>query len=316
MEQQSSITALMSAFGRAFHAEHEAHPVFRDDLAKDLLQEAEYAAVQQYLLGGAQFFEPETDPARCSPEALTRRLVNGQIAPSPLCRAAYTEQALKTAVRTGTRQYVILGAGLDTFAFRTPDFVRRFRVFEVDHPLTQADKRARIARAGWAVPENLTFVPVDFTKDDLAQALTAHGFRKNVRTFFSWLGVTYYLPEAAIDQTLEKLSALCADGSTLVFDYPDEQFFTAGERRVQNTIRMAQAGGEAMQTALSYPALERLLEKHGFLIYELLTPEDIQREIIDPAGAALKAFEHVNYCMAVKKETRARAAAGPAGARV
>ena len=82
----------------------------------------EYAAVQGYVLGGAQFFEPEIAPAKQEPKELLRQLINTHIAPSPLCRAAYTEKALKTAVPTGTKQYVILGAGMDTFAFREPEF--------------------------------------------------------------------------------------------------------------------------------------------------------------------------------------------------
>ena len=301
MKDQSSITALMSAFGRAFHAENEAHPVFRDLLAKELMTAEEYAAVQGYVLQGAQFFEPETDPAAQEPKALLRRLVNTQLAPSPLCRAAYTEQALKAAAQTGTRQYVILGAGMDTFAFREPEFLSKYRVFEVDHPLTQADKLERIARAGWTVPDNLAFVPVDFTKDGLTERLIAAGFDPSVKSFFSWLGVTYYLLAEAIDTMLSALSGLCADGSTLVFDYPDEDFFAAPEKRVQNTIMMAKAGGEPMQSAFSYSELEKLLETHGFLIYELLTPDDIQRDVIDKAGADMKAFEHVNYCLAVRK---------------
>ena len=302
MNNKASITALMSAFGRAFHAENEEHPVFADHLAKNLMTEEEYAAVQGYILGGAQFFEPEIDPAEQTPKELLRRLVNVHIAPSPLCRAAYTEKALKTAVLTGTKQYVILGAGLDTFVFRETEFLLKYRVFEVDHPLTQADKLERIARAGWTVPDNLAFVPVDFTKDSLTERLITAGFDPSVKSFFSWLGVTYYLSAEAIDAMLSALSLLCADGSTLVFDYPDENFFNAPEKRVQNTIMMAKAGGEPMKTAFSYSELEKLLAKHGFLIYELLTPDDIQRDIIDNAGADMKAFEHVNYCLAVRKD--------------
>ncbi len=302
MNNKASITALMSAFGRAFHAENEEHPVFRDFLAKNLMTEEEYAAVQGYILGGAQFFEPEIDPAEQTPKELLRRLVNVHIAPSPLCRAAYTEKALKTAVLTGTKQYVILGAGMDTFAFREPEFLSKYRVFEVDHPLTQADKLERIARAGWTAPDNLAFVPVDFTKDSLAERLIAAGFDPSVKSFFSWLGVTYYLSAEAIDAMLSALSSLCADGSTLVFDYPDENFFNAPEKRVQNTMMMAKAVGEPMQSAFSYSELEKLLETHGFLIYELLTPNDIQRDVIDRGGADLKAFEHVNYCLAVRKK--------------
>ena len=302
MNNKASITALMSSFGRAFHAENETHPVFTDHLARELMTAEEYAAAQGYLLGGAQFFEPEIVPAALEPKKLLRRLVNVHLAPSPLCRAAYTEQALKIAVLTGTKQYVVLGAGLDTFTFRETEFLSKHRVFEADHPLTQADKLKRIARAGWTLPDNLTFVPVDFTKDSLAERLIAAGFDPSAKSFFSWLGVTYYLSVEAIDTMLSALSPLCADGSTLVFDYPDENFFDAPEKRVQNTIMMAKAGGEPMQSAFSYGALEKLLEKHGFLIYELLTPDDIQRDIIDKARADLKAFEHVNYCLAVRKK--------------
>lgn len=302
MNHKASITALMSAFGRAFHAENEEHPVFADHLAKELMTAEEYAAVQGYVLGGAQFFEPEIDPAKQEPKELVRKLVNTHIAPSPLCRAAYTEKALKTAVLTGTKQYVILGAGLDTFAFREPEFSSKYKVFEVDHPMTQADKRERIARAGWTIPDNLDFVPVDFAKGSLTERLIAAGFDPFVKSFFSWLGVTYYLSAESIEKTLAELSSICADGSTLVFDYPDENFFDAPEKRVQNTIMMAKAGGEPMQSAFSYRELEKLLEKHGFLIYELLTPDDIQKDIIDKAGADMKAFEHVNYCLAVRKD--------------
>ena len=302
MNKKPYITAMMSSFGRAFHAENEKHPVFEDYLSKELMTAEEYAAVQSYILGGAKFFEPKIDSANAEPTELLRRLVNVHIAPSPLCRAAYTEQALKTAVLTGTKQYIILGAGMDTFAFRETEFLTKHKVFEVDHPLTQADKRERIARAGWTIPDNLTFVPVDFTKDSLSERMIADGFDMTIKSFFSWLGVAYYLSAEAIDKTLAELSSLCADGSTLVFDYPDENFFDAPEKRVQNTIMMAKAGGEPMQSAFSCNELEKLLEKHGFLIYEMLTPEDIQRDIIDRTGADIKAFEHVNYCLAVRKK--------------
>ena len=94
MNQKASITALMSSFGRAFHTENEDHPAFADHLAKELMTAEEYASVQGYVLGGAQFFEPEIDPAKQEPKELVRKLVNTHIAPSPLCRAAYTEKPL------------------------------------------------------------------------------------------------------------------------------------------------------------------------------------------------------------------------------
>ena len=113
MNNKASITALMSSFGRAFHAENEEHPVFGDFLAKELMTAEEYAAIQGYILDGAQLFEADIDPAKQEPTELLRKIVNVHIAPSPLCRAAYTEQALKTAVLAGTKQYVMLGAGMN-----------------------------------------------------------------------------------------------------------------------------------------------------------------------------------------------------------
>ena len=301
MNSQASITALMSSFGRAFHTENEVHPVFVDPLAKELMTAEEYDAVQGYIMNGARFFEPDLDTSGLTDKEIVRLLVNKHIAPSPLCRAAYTESLLKNIAQTGISQYVILGAGMDTFAFRKKEFVSEHRVYEVDHPLTQKDKQARIACAGWHIPENLTFVPVDFAKDSLSERLVESGFDKRQETLFSWLGVTYYLSVEAIDKTLSEIADLSAEGSALVFDCPDEGFFSAPEKRVQNTIMMAKAGGEPMQSAFSYAELEKLLGRHGFRIYDWLAPCNIQTRIIESAGANLKAFEHVNYCLAVRK---------------
>ena len=301
MNDKTSITALMSSFGRAFHTENEVHPVFVDPLAKELMTAEEYEAVQGYILNGVNFFEPDLDTSGLTDTEIVRLLVNKHIAPSPLCRAAYTESLLKNIVQTGISQYVVLGAGMDTFAFREKEFVSEHRVYEVDHPLTQRDKQARIARAGWHTPENLTFVPVDFAKDRLSERLVASGFDKRQETLFSWLGVTYYLSAEDIDKTLSEIADLSAEGSALVFDCPDEGFFSAPEKRVQNTIMMAKAGGEPMQSAFSYAELEKLLGRHGFRIYDWLAPCNIQTRIIESAGANLKAFEHVNYCLVVRK---------------
>ena len=302
MNDKTSITALMSSFGRAFHAENEEHPVFVDPLARELMTAEEYDAVQGYILTGARFFEPDLDTSGLTDKEIVRLLVNKHIAPSPLCRAAYTESLLKNIAQTGISQYVILGAGMDTFAFREKEFVSGHRVYEVDHPLTQKDKQARIARAEWHIPENLTFVPVDFAKDSLSERLVESGFDKGQETLFSWLGVTYYLSVEAIDKTLSEIADLSAEGSALVFDCPDEGFFSAPEKRVQNTIMMAKAGGEPMQSSFSYAELEKLLGRHGFRIYDWLAPCNIQTRIIESAGANLKAFEYVNYCLAVRKD--------------
>ena len=302
MENKSSITALMSSFSRAFHAENEKHHVFYDDFAKKLMTKEEYDAVSRYIIGGAKFFELEMDLKNLSENEILRRIINYHLAPSPLCRSAYAENALKTAIMSGTKQYVILGAGLDTFALKNLDLPDDFKIYEVDHPLTQSDKIERIKRSNLQTFKNLTYVSVDFTTESLYKKLTASGFDKTAKTFFSWLGVTYYLSYEDTGKTLGELETLCENGSSLVFDYPDENFFCAPEKRVQNTILMAKAGAEEMKSSFSYERIEKLLEKHGFLIYELLYPSDIQKSIIDKSKADIKAFEHVNYCLAVKNK--------------
>ena len=302
MDNKASITALMSSFGRAFHAENEDYPVFTDHLAKELMTAEEYTAVQGYVLGGAQFFEPEIDPAKQEPKELLRRLVNVHIAPSPLCRAAYTEKALKAAVLTGTKQYVMLGAGMDTFAFREPEFLSKYNVFEVDHPLTQADKLERITCAGWTVPDNLIFVPVDFAKDSLTERLTAAGFDPSVKSFFSWLGVTYYLSAEAIDKTLAELSSLCVDGSTLVFDYPDAGY--AAQQRTHTEL--AAASDEAMHTGSSPEEMDALLARCGFRIAEDWNADTITERYFAAHNQAdpmhpMEAQGNVRFCLAVKQ---------------
>ena len=301
MNNKASITALMSSFGRAFHAENEKNPIFADTKAKELMTDEEYQSIGSYILGGIDFFAPERKGTFASDKEALSYLVNTQIAPTPLARARFCEDSLKTAMHTGTEQYVILGAGMDTFAFREPDFMRKYKVFEVDHPLTQADKKERIKMAALEISDNLSYVPVDFSTDNLNEKLLMAGFDPSKKTFYSWLGVSYYLSLEQIEKMLDSVAGLSAEGSSLVFDYADENLFRSDIKRVQNMIAMAAAGGEPMKTCFSYEQLEKLLEKHRFLIYELLTTEDIQENYFKGREDGLTAFEHISYVNAVIK---------------
>ena len=300
MNNKASITALLSAFGRAWHTEHEENPIFSDHKAKTLLSDEEYKMMSTYVLSGIDFFAPEKKDIFKDDTETMRYLINTHIAPTPLCRSVYCETALKTAMRTGTEQYVILGAGFDTFAFREPEFVQRYMVYEIDHPKTQADKMERIARAGLDIPDNLIFVGVDFTQDNLGEMLLSAGFDKTKKTFFSWLGVSYYLCREDIEKMLVNISSFAADGSTLLFDYADAGLFSSDEKRVQNMIAMAKAGGEEMKSSFDYWSMEQMLSDYGFLIYEFLEPNDIQTQII--GNRDMKAFEQINYVQAVIKK--------------
>lgn len=301
MNDKASLTALMSAYGRAYHNETARTPVFSDTVARKLMTDGEFEKIGKYIVGGIDFFAPDKSNCFADDNEMLRYLVNTQIAPTPVARTRFCEEALKTAALTGTRQVVILGAGLDTFAFRNPRFTAKYPVFEVDHPLTQADKRERIARAKLSAPENLRFVPIDFSADDLCAGLADAGFDRTKKTFFSWLGVSYYLTVGQIGNMLLSLAEISADGSTLVFDYADEELFSSGVKRVQNMVAMAAAGGEPMRSYFNYAELESLLEKYGFLIYDLMSPQDIQERYFSAPDCEMTAFEHIHYVTAVFK---------------
>ena len=301
MENKASITALMSAFARAYHSQNSNEILFDDYMARALMTDEEYSMMRQYIISGIDFFAPDKKDSFGDDEEMLRWIVETQLAPTPLARAKFCDDSLKTAVMTGTEQYVILGAGLDTFAWRESELMQKLSVFEVDHPLTQKDKKQRLERAKLDMRENLHFVPVDFTKDNLRDRLAENGFDENKKTFFSWLGVSYYLSQDEIGGFLENLSSFAADGSTLLFDYADENLFTSDVRRVQNMLAMAQAGGEPMKSCFSYGCLEKLLSKYNFLIYEFLSTNDIQEKYFGNRADFLTAFENINYTLAVLK---------------
>jgi len=135
-----------------------------------------------------------------------------------VARARFAETELEAAVARGVGQFVVLGAGLDTFAYRNPYEAAQLRVFEVDHPNTQAWKRERLAEAGIEEPPALRYVSCDFEQQDLATELRAAGFRHDKAAFFSWLGVSMYLEEEVIMDMMRYFRSLPA-GSGVVFDY-------------------------------------------------------------------------------------------------
>ena len=134
-------------------------------------------------------------------------------------RSRCAEDALAAAIARGVTQYVVLGAGLDTFAYRNPFPPGSLSVFEVDHPATQAWKLDLLARTRITIPEGVTFVAVDFAAQVLGDRLRDCGFRTDTPTFFSWLGVTMYLEREAVLSTLRWIGTATPRGGGVVFDY-------------------------------------------------------------------------------------------------
>src|SRR5262249_28355367 len=164
-------------------------------------------------------------------------------------RSRYAEDELALAVERGVRQYVILGAGLDTFAYRNPYPEGALRVFEVDYPATQAWKRALLEEVGIPLPVDLTFAPVDFEKRTLADGLRDAGFDPGLGAFFSWLGVTMYLTPEGLMTTF-RLIASSPVGSEVVFDYAISPSLMSPAQRVifDEMARRVAAAGEPWKT--------------------------------------------------------------------
>ena len=152
--EQKSLTALISAFSRAYHALNNEVTIFNDSLARDLLTDEEFNQIAKNMSNGIGFFNPSFVG---EPEQALRWVVDNQLSPSPLGRAAFAEKSLEWAVRTGTEQYLIWGAGYDTFAYRQPLWAKALQIFEVDHPATARDKQERLKSAGIVIPDNICY---------------------------------------------------------------------------------------------------------------------------------------------------------------
>lgn len=250
------ISALRVAKIRAVHQLLDAPVVFEDPLALKILGPVEEAALRDY------------------PEHYDAGWLRGLRA-SLAARGRLAEDEWARVRAGGVRQFVILGAGLDTFAYRHPD-AEGCRVYEVDLPATQQWKRECLRAAGIGEPPWLTFVPLDFESATLAGALGAAGFRFAEPAFFSWLGVTMYLAEAAIMDTLRFIASLPA-GSGAVFDYAVLPALLSPREQMGVRIVAAKTAehGEPWKSFFDPAALVPRLRELGFGEVEDLGPEPI-----------------------------------------
>jgi methyltransferase (TIGR00027 family) len=202
-------------------------------------------------------------------------------------RSRFAEDELTRAVAHGVTQYVILGAGLDTFAYRNPH--PGLRVFEVDHPSTQAWKREQLQAAYIPVPQSLTFVPIDFEQQTLIVELKRSGLDFATPAFFSWLGVTPYLTREACMTTLRFIAKMPA-GSGVVFDFAlDPALLNAGQREALDALAKRVASvGEPFQLFFDPAKLQSDLESLGFHRTEFLQGAQInERYFKDRADGLL-----------------------------
>ncbi len=256
-----SLTARRVAISRAAHQLYDEPKVFEDPLALRIV--------------GVQ----------CAQEIQTHRerfdtLLERHLRAFVAARSRIAESALAAAIRRGIAQYVILGAGLDTFAYRNAYPPSVLRVFEVDHPATQAWKRRQLSAADVVVPGSLTFVPVDFETQMLPGCLQRCGFRDDLPSAFSWLGVTMYLSREAVMSTLSYVARVLPRGSGIVFDYTVPPASIGVLRRivVSAIMRRVAAAGEPWRTFFDPRELQAELSATGFDHVDDLGPTELNQQ--------------------------------------
>jgi len=202
-------------------------------------------------------------------------------------RSRYMEDQLAAFVERGGEQYVVLGAGLDTFAYRNP--FAGLRVFEVDFPATQEWKRALLAEAEIALPERLRFVPLDFEHQTLAEGLAEAGFDRDAAAFFGWLGVVPYLTLTAFRATLGVIAQLPA-GSGVSFDYAvaPETLSEVGRKAFDALAGRVAAAGEPFQLFFTQEEMEAELRRAGFQRVEQLDSDRLNELYFKDRADGLK----------------------------
>ncbi|HEX3438206.1 MAG TPA: class I SAM-dependent methyltransferase [Pseudacidobacterium sp.] len=208
-----------------------------------------------------------------------------------VARSRYAEDHLRLAVADGVRQYVVLGAGLDTFAYRNPYPLEHLKVFEIDHPTTQQWKRELLSAANIALPENLSFVPVDFERQTLISALTESGFDFQQPAYFSWLGVTPYLTLEAFRSTLKAVAAL-PNNTGITFEYVLPRASLSERARTSFDLIAARVEkiGEPFQLFFTPEQMRDELEIHGFSKIEELTSADINTRYFSERNDGLRLY--------------------------
>ena len=295
-----SVTAKLCAFARAFHAKHDAERVFIDSRAYELLGKNEYENMARLIGRGYRQEAPGTDGFDWQK---IKKHLDKYIAPIPLSRAAYAEQNLASyAADAGYCQYVICGAGLDTFSLRSQN--KNIAIYEIDRPETQRYKREKLGRLS---PKKLCpdvhYVSADFFSDNWTDKLIQSGFSPRRPAFFSILGVTYYLTLPVFEKMLAQIAGISAAGSRLVFDFPDETSFSpAAPERFVHLAKIVAQVGEPMRCGYSAADIASALRRRGHAIEEHLTPQKIQERFFEGSSLSQRAYENIHFILAKRSD--------------
>ncbi len=292
LKNKPSFTAKFCAFARAYHSNYAREKVYDDYLAFDFLGKEEYEVIRDLITAILY------DRGLHIPKAETwDEFLDELITPIILTRIKYAEEKLlQYAGEEPKLQYVICGAGLDTFAFRNEN--TDIEIFELDHPNTHRYKLERIKQLEWNIPKNTHYISIDLEKQNIRDTLLKEGFKEELPTFFAILGVAYYLELAAMVKTFEEMAKVAKKGSLLVFDYPDKGLIKEEHPRMRALMEITGAVGEQMKEGMLKEELVYELAKCGYTIEEVLTSQDIQKALIGKRN--IDAYKNINFVTARK----------------
>ena len=289
-----SATALEMTAYRAIGAKHPDASIRNGDhLAERLLGPEERAILKETgseAVLAALAMDTERAWASLGNRATLARAVH--------VRTRHIDSVLEESLRTGTSQVVNLGAGLDSRAYRLGGVVRGVRVFELDLPPTQEYKKNRVREVLGSLPGHVTYVPIDFTKQDLAMVLDAAGYDRKVKTLFIWEGVTMYIPEAAIDATLRTVARIAAPGSRIVFDYFLESALRAPTPSLRETTGRVAAVGEPFVFGMPGEDASSFVKQRGLTVVSDFSYGDLGSRYL-PKGNNLPMRSANRICTAV-----------------
>ncbi|GHI01630.1 class I SAM-dependent methyltransferase [Neobacillus kokaensis] len=296
-QNKGSLTALVSCFARGYHASKSQNPIFQDDVANSLLHEEEKQLIGSNWANAIDFFDKEKGETLKSIDEKLEWVMNTQTIPQLVSRSRYAEDGLMSAIKRGFRQYVILGAGFDTFVWRHGNLPDDFTIYEVDHPATQEFKLNRLEEMGMIIPENVKFVPVDFKADSLFDKLKQAGYDPQTYSYFSLLGVVMYLEKQDFFKLLSSVSNLAINGSSFVFDYLDEAAFdeTIAAKKMTKMRQITASTGEPIVTGFDPFDLDRELQDCNMLLYENLSPANLEEMYFSGRTDGLHAFDHFHF---------------------
>jgi methyltransferase (TIGR00027 family) len=285
LDNQPSDSALTVAFCRALAAAETRLEIKGPDNLAEL-----------FLMQDGR--RPLKDPA--TREWLLKNAMKGGAYEFFIARTAHLDGAVKKALRENIPQIVFLGAGYDSRACRFREQIQDTRIFELDVASTQQRKRKILDEAHVALPERLSFVPINFAKQTLEEALVKAGFQKGVKTLYIWEGVTYYLPAQAVDNTLDFVHRSSVVGSAICFDY----LLEAPDIDERYGVRLAKEGmrvnypAEPIQFGIEEGKIESFLWARGLKLVEHLTAEEMEQKYLTLADGTLAGKVLRLFCLA------------------